>query len=141
MTPEIPNCYYRISTKALIRDETGKKFLLSKETNNRYDFPGGGLDFGETPQEGIIRELQEEAGLTVTSVADEPSFFIAMKKDSGGGTWVANVFYETTVRDLLFTPSEECVALEFVSPEDIATMDVYSSVTLFAEHFAKSLKK
>ncbi len=141
MTEAIPNAYYRTSIKALILDETRTKFLLCEEENHRYDFPGGGLDFGETPQECVIREVKEEMGLVVTSVADNPSFFIAKKKDWGTGVWIVNVFYETVVADLKFTPSEECVALKFVSVEDIQGLDVYSNVKMFAEQFAKSLKK
>ena len=30
-----------------------------------WTIPGGGLDFGETPEAGAIRELQEETGLNV----------------------------------------------------------------------------
>ena len=31
-----------------------------------WSFPGGGVDFGETLQEAIVREFKEETGLTVT---------------------------------------------------------------------------
>ncbi len=139
MKLEIPNNYYRTSVKALILDETRTKFLILEEENHRYDFPGGGLDFGETPQECVARELKEECGLTVTAVSDNPSFFLAMKKDNAEETWIVNVFYETTVANFNFTPSEECIALKFASPKEVENLDVYSSVTKFAEQFAKSL--
>lgn len=35
----IPPCFYRISTKALIKN--GEKILLCKEDNNLWEFPGG----------------------------------------------------------------------------------------------------
>lgn len=37
---QIPDCFYRISIKALILDEFGK-FLLCREDNGKWDFPGG----------------------------------------------------------------------------------------------------
>lgn len=140
MTSEIPNSYYRISVKALILDESRTKFLILEEENHKYDFPGGGLDFGETPQDCIVRELKEECGIIATSVASSPSHFITFKHDQKGD-WRINIFYETTVASLDFTPSEECIAVKFVSPEEVKNLDVYSSVTKFAEQFEKSLKK
>jgi 8-oxo-dGTP diphosphatase len=40
------------------------KILLSKQFG-RYDLPGGGLDLGEEPENGVIREVKEETGIEV----------------------------------------------------------------------------
>ncbi len=32
----------------------------------KWTLPGGGLDFGESPEEGAVREVMEETGLTAT---------------------------------------------------------------------------
>ena len=115
MLEDIPNCFYRISIKALIYDEQ-KRFLLIKENNWLRELPGGGLDFWESPQRWISREIQEEMWLEVTSVAEHPSYFFTSK--SRKGVYIANVLYETTVKNLDFTPSEECVEIKFFSKED-----------------------
>jgi 8-oxo-dGTP diphosphatase len=39
------------------------KILLSKQFGDKYDIPGGGLDLGELPEEGVIREIKEETGI------------------------------------------------------------------------------
>ena len=129
----IPNCFYRISLKALILNETRDKFLILEEHDGRWDFPGGGLDFGESPTIGITRELKEEMGVDVVSVQEKPSYFLTDKHRSG--YWIANIFYEVTVKDLDFTPSDECISLQFVSPEEVKNMNVYSTVKLFSEMF------
>lgn len=107
---EIKNGYYRLSVKALILDETRTKFLLVQEDNGKWELPGGGLDWGEKPQAGIRREIQEEMGLVATYVADQPSYLTTAARDSDG-TWTANVLYETTLEHLNFIPSSECLSL------------------------------
>lgn len=42
-------------------------FLLRSEKDDflpgQWDIPGGGLEYGETPEEGLKREIMEECGL------------------------------------------------------------------------------
>ena len=42
----------------------GDKILLSKQWGG-YDFPGGGINKGETQEEALNREVKEETGLDV----------------------------------------------------------------------------
>jgi ADP-ribose pyrophosphatase YjhB (NUDIX family) len=121
MKYKIPECFYRISIKALILDES-KRFLLIKEDDGIWELPGGGLEFGETPHEGINRELHEETGLVTTYIADSPSYFTTWKED---GSWRANLIYETKVRDLNFTEISECVEMRFFTVDEvIANKDI-----------------
>lgn len=77
----------------------GRKLLLIKRTKEPWaglwHFPGGHVDFGELPQESVVRELKEEAGLDVEIVgggrSDSKGEFRVLKKPLG-------LFYYT-VRD------------------------------------------
>lgn len=49
----------------------GREFLLAQRPEGKvyagyWEFPGGKLEAGETPRDALIRELQEELGITVT---------------------------------------------------------------------------
>ena len=62
-----------IVTAALIPDETGKRFLLTKRPakgllGGMWEFPGGKQETGETLEECICREIREELGITIRAV-------------------------------------------------------------------------
>ena len=41
---DIPECFYRISVKALVLNEARDRFLITQEEDGRWELPGGGLD-------------------------------------------------------------------------------------------------
>ena len=129
----IPKCFYRVSVKALVLNETKDKFLICEENNGKWEIPGGGLDWGENPHEGIRREIAEEMGLKVLKIASTPSYFLAGKMDKGD--WAVNVLYETELENLDFTSSDECVNIKFVNKDDIQSMKVFSNMNQLAEMF------
>ena len=127
-----PNNYYRTSVKALILDEQ-KRFLLSLEENGSWELLGGGLDFGETPQECLHRELKEEAGLEITYINEYPSYFVTGQTENG--VWKANVLYEIRVKDLQFEPSDECIELKFFTKDEALKENLYPTVREFVSLF------
>jgi ADP-ribose pyrophosphatase YjhB (NUDIX family) len=61
------------------------KILLSKQFGDKYDLPGGGLDLGEAPEQGVIREVKEETGIDVANpkmLGLENSFFQGSHSDN-----------------------------------------------------------
>lgn len=133
MNEQIPNCFYRVSAKALILDEN-QRFLLAKEDNGYRDFPGGWLDFGEDPRAGIEREIQEETWVKTTYIAAEPAYFITVAKPEKNCR-LAHVFYETKIKNLDFVKSKECTELKFFSKEEAGQELIYGQVKAFIKHF------
>ncbi len=54
-----------------VRDAEGRILLVRRADDGNWELPGGRIDVGETAAEAVVREVAEEAGLTVkvTSVA------------------------------------------------------------------------
>lgn len=122
---EIPNGLYRTSIKALILDKD-KRFLLSLEDNGLWNFPGGGMDFGEEPWETLEREIREETGLKTKNVSKIPKYFIQFKNERG--YWTTETLFEVEVVDLNIHPSNECLEIKFVDIEEAKTLNVHPSV-------------
>ena len=62
----------RVGVYAVIRD--GESVLLSRfapggEVGGRWMLPGGGVEFGESPAQALVREVYEETGLHVVLTA------------------------------------------------------------------------
>ena len=77
---------------AVISDslENPKKFLATargyREFKGKWEFPGGKIEVGETSQQALVREIQEELNvkikvcdLIVTVEFDYPKFHLSMK--------------------------------------------------------------
>lgn len=58
-----PDSMFRVSLKAVIENDRGE-VLCVKEAGSDWTLPGGGLDYGETIDEGLRRELYEEVALS-----------------------------------------------------------------------------
>jgi ADP-ribose pyrophosphatase YjhB (NUDIX family) len=132
---EIPECFYRVSIKALVLNETRDKFLICKEDSGYWELPGGGLDWGTTPQEDLPREIREEMGLGVAWISDNPSYFLTGQQTTRPEIRIANVVYETKLENLNFTPSDECLEIRFVNKNDLDGLKVFDGVAKLATMF------
>jgi 8-oxo-dGTP diphosphatase len=63
----------------------GNKYLLTKRSQwdsedkglqkTPWQFPGGGIEFGESPQQALVREIKEEINLTINKYLLLPQIF------------------------------------------------------------------
>ena len=91
-----------------------KKILIVKTTYNRFHpwgLPGGSLEYGETAEESLLREMQEETNL---SIEIERFLFV--------NTWAPDrvgLYYLCRITGGEFQPSDEVSEMGYFSPDDL----------------------
>ncbi len=64
----IPHLKTKIGEYALIVNSKQEVLMVQLHEPAQWHFPGGRLDEGEASIEGLLREIREEVGLTVTDI-------------------------------------------------------------------------
>ena len=109
----------RISAHALVLDDE-RRILLCRiashiDAGGHWTLPGGGLEFGETPEAGALREVEEESGLTVEldGLAGTFTATIDRPPERGGPMHWVSVLYRAhptggELRDELENSTDTC---------------------------------
>jgi ADP-ribose pyrophosphatase YjhB (NUDIX family) len=58
-----------VTGDAAVIDTEGRILLVKRADNGRWAMPGGALEVGETPAEGVVREALEETGVRCRAVS------------------------------------------------------------------------
>ena len=121
-----PNTFYRVSVKAVIRNDKGEVLAL-KENQDVLSLPGGGLDHGEDPIAGLRRELKEELGIEL----DQKIVPLGIKTFhlESKGTWLMWAIFEATTSAHDFTLGEGVTAAKFIDPVELKdSSDVFEKL-------------
>lgn len=130
-SPHFPDSFYRVGIKGLCVHDG--KILLSYDATcmvdgkpaSLWELPGGGMDFGETFKETLVREVREEMGVAVTKVADRPMYAWTHKVIGGRNMewfYVLLLAFPFEVQNLDITPSPECQEARFFTKEELQTL-------------------
>ena len=103
---EIDDALYRIATRALVFK--GTKVLLVREKDvDWWSFPGGGVDYGESLYEAILREVTEELGVPQDLIKIDNTIAFISIGAVVNGVPRANIFYRVDVPESEIKPSED----------------------------------
>lgn len=113
MISKYPSTFYRVSLKAMIKNEDGQ-VLVVKENGSNWSLPGGGIDHEETIHEALTRELYEEALIEANfteTILDTAIMFVESKE-----AWLLWLVYKIEIDDFSFGVGEDADEVTFIDP-------------------------
>ena len=111
---------FRFLQKAVIFHPTEKKILTIKRSPtdfsraNTWDIPGGHVTYGESHEDSLRREIREETGMEVGSLAP---FHVISEYDKAQPMYYLWIVYQTAASTDQITLSHEHTDFRWVTPE------------------------
>lgn len=116
-----PDAFYRVSLKAVIRNEKNE-VLCVKEGSPLWELPGGGVDHGETAREALARELDEE--ICYTGGFDYRLLDMLPLYDPGKDYCVMFIGVEVLLHDdYTPTPGKDVDEIRWIDPRELQGED------------------
>lgn len=133
-----------VAAIALIRDEQGRiliqkrKLTYLPETFDKWEFPGGGVEFGETPEQAVQREVQEEIGCEVEVLRMLPRVVSNFwKREDGVKVQALVLCFECQIVSGIPTASHwEVGEIRWCTKEELSTLDLLPGNQTFVEAVA-----
>ncbi|HUG45357.1 MAG TPA: RNA pyrophosphohydrolase [Sphingomicrobium sp.] len=144
---------YRRGAGIMLLNRDGKVFVAARNDNfeDAWQMPQGGLDEGEEPWAGILRELEEETGIAprlVEKIAEHPGLLRYELPEEWrgrlwGGKWIGQVQhwflgrFIGSDRDIdLATERPEFRDWKWVEPEEVPELIVFFKRDLYGRLLA-----
>ncbi len=146
---DYPEDLFRLGLKAIIINDKKEILLLKVEANNRpdysiheeyWDFPGGQIDYGETIEQGLKREIFEEIGITKIKIHELISSTITKIRKKAYSRDVGLIIFAyrcTIAQNQIFTISEEHTTYEWKNPSQLRKL----IKNKYDDTFIKQIKK
>lgn len=126
----MPEDLFQLGIKALIRNARGEVLLLQVNTDSLlgheggayWDIPGGRVHRGQSIEETLLREIEEETGLTEIAIAGSVGQVLSnirIPRREGGDTGLILWVYECRIEEESeIRLSSEHGAYEWVNPAE-----------------------
>jgi ADP-ribose pyrophosphatase YjhB (NUDIX family) len=126
-----------VAVSVVVQNDAGQLLLIRRTDNDLYSIPGGGQEIGETLAQTVVREVEEETGITVrvielVGVYSDPKHVIAYT-DGEVKQEFSICFRAVPVSGTLHTSSESS-EVHWVDPSDLDGLKIHPSIRLRISH-------
>lgn len=129
MSGKYPDAHYRVSTKAIIRNDAGE-ILVVKENGSAWSLPGGGMDHGEELHDALARELYEEVLITAPFTerfAGTEHLYLERRE-----VWLLWLVFELTIQTpFSYGVGQDADEVMFINPELLKDSDIRSEQLVY----------
>ncbi|MCL2788732.1 MAG: NUDIX domain-containing protein [Micrococcales bacterium] len=108
--PDTPR--HSVSVAGAVINDDGLVLAIRRADNGHWEPPGGVLELGETIEAGLVREIQEETGLTV-----KPERLTGVYKNMQRG--IVALVFRCTATDGSAKRTDEAREIAWLSPTEI----------------------
>jgi len=117
--------YPILVVRLIILNEEGKVLILkrskSEYASGQWCLPGGKVDYGNTVEETVVKELFEETALTCTSMKFQ--FYQDSLPLAEGKMHCINLYFECVVKGDIFL-NEESTEYTWIEPWELTKFDI-----------------
>jgi 8-oxo-dGTP diphosphatase len=136
----MPHKPFSLSAKVVIRDKEGRCLLLkrsmsSKGNPGKWDLPGGKVDAGESLEEGLLREVREEGGLTISLRS-----VLGAAESESPTKRVAYLIFEGRLVSGKVRLSDEHDDFIWIDRKDLGSVDIAEQFRPFLETYSRTDK-
>ena len=125
-----------VFTGLVIKD--GKILIVQRDeeicpdAHLKWELPGGKIDFGETPQESVEREIQEETGIKVRAKNLLPRVQVSYWNYPWGRQQTLVFCFECDyIEELTYTGDHHVKAVSWVSTEELGNLQTIPGTNEF----------
>lgn len=129
-----------VSQKAVILNKEGRFLIIQRSATapsnpHKWDLPGGDLDFGENPIEGILREIKEETSLTIKEIKP---FDVYSNINDIGDFWVTIAYIAKAVSEKV-NLSYEHNDFKWINVKEFSKLKSPDKIRQFINNIPKNL--
>ena len=118
---------------AVVRNDLGRVLLVRRTDDGYWELPGGRVEVGESVSAAVVREVVEEAGVSIevtglAGVYSDPGHVLAYPHGKGIYQQLAVCFHAITPARVAQPDHQETSAAAWFDPEQTTQLDMHPAM-------------